>query len=75
MISLKPLGANMTEIELEGCRVLFSYQTPVAYSNSVGLCFITEKRWSPTTSRHITKWLQGRPAKRVPQASIESIAE
>lgn len=73
MISLKPLGSNMTEIEIEGYKVLFSYQTPVAYSDSVGLCFITDKYWSRTTSKHINKWLEGRPSKKIPQESINKL--
>jgi len=56
-MKLKTIARNMTEIEADGVRVLFSYQTPVAcHIEGVGY-FKTDKGWSPTTSRHIGKWL------------------
>lgn len=68
-MNLKPLASNMTELELSHpivgglpIKVLFSYSTPVAYSDSVGLCYRTSKRWSNTTTRHINQWLAGRPS-------------
>lgn len=63
-MKLTPVGANMTEIEfknknLDG-RLLFSYKTPVAFIgfnvDGMAIAYKTEKRWSATTSRHITKW-------------------
>lgn len=54
------LARNMTELQLNnGIKVLFSYETPVAYS------YITERGketyktnfyYSKTTSKHINKW-------------------
>lgn len=66
-MKLKQLGANMTELHLNnGTIVLFSYETPVAAFNLMGFtngcqtrCAVikTNKKWSRTTSKHITKWL------------------
>lgn len=64
-MKLKKLGSNMTELELnDGTLVLFSYETPVAARvdtvNDVvysGKILKTSKKWSPTTSKHINKWL------------------
>jgi hypothetical protein len=61
-MNLKQVGTNMTELEIGEYKVLFSYQTPVAalhIGHFPGL-FKTEKKWSATTTRHISKWLDGR---------------
>ncbi len=62
-MNLNPIKANMNEVEIDGMRVLFSYKTPVAalvrYSSPTGNGwhqYRTEKKWSRTTSRHITQW-------------------
>jgi hypothetical protein len=62
-MKLSPIRANMTELELNGMRILFSYKTPVAalvrYSSPTGdgwHQYRTEKRWSNTTTRHINQW-------------------
>ena len=59
-MKLKQLGSNMSEIELgsfpNNTSILFSYSTPVAgYVN--GEAFRTDKHYSPTTSKHINKYL------------------
>lgn len=61
-MKIKQIASNMTELTLNnGTRVLFSYETPVAYS------YITDKGretyktstyYSRTTSKHINKWEQ-----------------
>ena len=59
-MKLNNLGANQTEIEMDGKTVLFSYKTPVAAWIGNGTefgYFRTNKKWSVTTSRHINKWL------------------
>lgn len=57
-MNLKPIKANMTELDLDRFVVLFSYKTPVAYFDRQEVeYFVTEKYWSRTTSRHITQWL------------------
>ena len=56
-MQLTPIASNMTEVETDLGRVLFSYRTPVA-AYVYGEGFVrTEKWWSVTTSRHINKWL------------------
>lgn len=58
-MNLKPIASNMTEIETSGFRILFSYSTPVALKNKeTGQYCKTNKFWSRTTSRHISKWLK-----------------
>lgn len=61
-MNLKPIASNMTEVEVNGYRVLFSYQTPVAVMDSLHQFFKTSKKWSATTTRHINKWLGGNAA-------------
>jgi hypothetical protein len=61
-MNLKPLAANMTELEISGWKILFSYSTPVAamhIGHHPGV-FRTSYKWSVTTTRHINKWLDGR---------------
>jgi hypothetical protein len=63
-MNLKPIKANMTEVEVLDMKILFSYQTPVAAiiregNRAVGSIwhqYKTEKFWSRTTSRHINAW-------------------
>ena len=67
-MKLKNIGSNMTEVTYtnEGpfsrkqeTTVLFSYSTPVAAHSEQSMSFYkTTKKWSPTTTRHINKWLQ-----------------
>ena len=65
---LKPIKANMTELELDnGITILFSYETPVACSTVNGW-FKTEQWYSKTTTRHVTQWLEGIKAQIKPQS-------
>lgn len=62
MLKLKPIAANMTELETPKMKVLFSYQTPVAaYNTKSKSLFRTSKIWSNTTTRHINKWIKQFP--------------
>ena len=72
--SLNPIGPNCTELEYpNGTRVLFSYKTAVAaYVVGRGL-LRTSKKYSATTSRHVSKWLDGRNAIEVPPIELELI--
>ena len=59
-MKLSPIKANMTELEINGMRILFSYKTPVAMRllTPEGMeDHVTSKYWSRTTSRHINAWL------------------
>jgi hypothetical protein len=80
-MTLKNLGAHKNEIRLNDqydTRVLVSYETPVAYRQLLadGVKFFqTEKKWSRTTSKHITQWLNDNEgdgsAMVVPQSSLD----
>lgn len=56
-MNLTPIAANMTELQIKGHTILFSYKTPVAVLHSDGMTYRTDKTWSATTSRHINKWM------------------
>ena len=72
-MQLTPIASNMTEVETDLGRVLFSYRTPVA-AYVFGEGFVkTEKFWSVTTSRHINKWLDGGTAKEVEQTYLDEL--
>ena len=80
-LKLKSIAKNQTEITLnDETTVFFSYETPVAAMLSTHdgwhtcLRFVkTSKKWSPTTTRHINKWLDGVDAHEMPQAFFDSI--
>ena len=74
-MQLTPIASNMTEIETDDARILFSYRTPVAaYVFGVGYVK-TDKWWSVTTSRHINKWIDGVPAKEVAQTYLDNLVQ
>jgi hypothetical protein len=74
-MKIKPIANNMTELTTEnGTSVLFSYKTPVAGWDDIG-AFRTAKHYSPTTTRHIDKYLGGKDMGRVvEQDYINSLA-
>ena len=73
-MKIKPVGSNMTEIQLDDVHVLFSYETPVA-ACIFGEGFVRTSQWySQTTTRHINKWLQGVEAQTVSQDDLYAIA-
>ena len=54
-MKVKQIGSNQTEIIMNnGNHVLFSYETPVAVSTVNGM-YVTETKYSNTTTRHINK--------------------
>jgi len=63
-MNIKTIGPNMTQLDLsDGTQVLVSYGTPVAaFVPGIGYAR-TDRKWSQTTSRHISKWLQGADSK------------
>jgi len=54
-------GNNTTELYVNDTIVFYSYDTPVAYSNSKGF-YIVGKKYSRTTSKHVSQWLNGHSA-------------
>ena len=77
-MQLVPLASNMTEVETDLGRVLFSYRTPVAAyvygEDGFGGGFVrTEKWWSVTTSRHINKWTDNCTVREVSQTFLDKL--
>lgn len=72
-MQLTKLNPNMTEVSFGETTVLFSYNTPVAYTDEKGNHFKTDKKWSNTTSKHINKWLAGEPAQLVNQSVLDNL--
>ncbi len=57
-MKLKVIGSNQTEVEINNKKVLFSYNTPVAYYDlETKQAYKTCKVWSNTTSKHINSWV------------------
>lgn len=81
LLFVQPAGSNMTEARHGEVVILYSYSTPVAvFAPRLGAAWVTTKRWSNTTSRHISKWLATRgltskTALKVSQEGIEAAAE
>ena len=71
-MKLKQLGSNMTELDMGGVQVFFSYETPVAARTDT-VVLRTSTKYSVTTTKHINKWLQGMPAVEVPQSVINTL--
>ena len=74
-LHLTPLGPNMNEVRYGDKYVLFSYQTPVAYSDNEGNVYVTSTKYSNTTSKHISKWVNGRPFSKVNQEDIDKLVK
>lgn len=70
---LRNLGNNKVEItRSNGDVVFYSYNTPVA-ANVAGKFYRTSKRWSKTTSKHITQWLDGAKAEEKEQSFFDAL--
>jgi len=73
-MKLKTIASNMTELNFNGVSIMFSYKTPVAGWDNQG-AFRTSEHYSPTTSKHINKYL-GKDkdiARKVSQSYINSL--
>jgi len=70
-MKLKPIGANKTELHIDGAHILFSYRTPVAAWID-GEYFKTDKHWSKTTTKHINSWVHLATEK--PQSFFDELA-
>ena len=66
-----PNGSNQTILEGNGCRVLYSYETPVALKAPNGKYYRTDHKWSVTTSKHINKFVSG-DATLCPQSVLDT---
>lgn len=59
-------GPNQTVVMLRGESILFSYETPVA-AYIGGVYYVTDKKHSNTTTRHINRWVDGEKCIHKPQ--------
>ena len=73
-MELHPIASNMTELRIAGHTILFSYSTPVAGYGSRG-AFRTDKWYSPTTTRHINKYLGKGVGEVISQEAINKMVE
>tara|TARA_B100000686_G_C16421622_1_gene777458 strand:- start:451 stop:693 length:243 start_codon:yes stop_codon:yes gene_type:complete len=74
-MKLKQIGSNQTELIFnDGTEVLFSYETPVAVLTVNGM-YVTETKYSSTTSRHINKWCEGITRTTIPQDNIDTLVK
>lgn len=71
-MKLRVLGPNQTEVEADGAIVLFSYNTPVAAQIGSDF-FVTDKKFSTTTTKHINTWLAGKKPARKDQSFFDTI--
>jgi hypothetical protein len=71
-MKIKSIGKNKTELHIGNKIIFISYETPVAACID-GQFFVTEKKWSTTTSKHINTWINGRNAEIRPQAIFDNL--
>ena len=71
-MQLTPIASNMTEVETNEARILFSYRTPVAAYIFCEGFVKTDQFWSVTTAKHINQW-GARDGKKVPHARLDSL--
>jgi hypothetical protein len=82
-IHLKKLGSNKTELQSNGRTVFYSYSTPVVVytdwseNGDMPKVYVTEKKFSVTTSKHINQYLSELPSRwerfNVPQETLETL--
>lgn len=57
-MKVRNIGNNQTEVQTDSFNILVSYAVPVAcFNKETGLYARTDKKWSATTTRHISAWL------------------
>ena len=71
MIKIIKYGSNHVIVKLGNIEILFSYATPVAYSEN-GCSYKTSKKWSVTTSKHINSCGYAN-AKEVTQEKLDNL--
>lgn len=72
-VQLQQLGSHKTIIYCGAGQLFFSYNTLVA-AWVVGKGYlVTEKFYSRTTTKHVTQWLKGATATKVPQGALEAL--
>lgn len=81
-MKIKSIAKNQTELHikknnkyLSDIIIFFSYQTPVACHIQGQGFFKTAEKWSVTTSKHISKWLDGATAQVKNQSFFNNLME
>ena len=74
-MNLKPIAPNQTEVQHGTWTVFYSYSTAVACCDGNGRCYRVKEKYSPTTSRHVNKWLEGRRYTELPQKDMVAMIE
>lgn len=73
---LQIVGPNQTQLNFrDETQVFFSYETPVAAFVPDRGYIKTDRKWSVTTSKHITRWLDGANVESVPQSVLDDLIE
>ena len=73
-MKLNVIANNQTELHLNnGVIVFFSYNTPVAARLDNGTYVTTEEVYSPTTTKHVNKWLLNQVYSTVSQEYIDGL--
>jgi len=71
-MKIRPIGTNMTVLEVGTDEIFFSYEMPVA-AWIKGKCYKTSYKHSSTTGRHINKFLDGRRAVEMSQQFFDDL--
>jgi hypothetical protein len=71
-MKIKNIGKNKTELHINDKIIFISYETPVAACID-GQFFVTEKKWSTTTSKHIDAWIDGKKAETKEQDFFDNL--
>jgi len=73
-MKIKNIGSNQTQVDLSnGDSILVSYSANVA-ANVGGKFYKTAQKWSVTTSKHISRWLNDANAEIQPQSFFDNLA-
>ncbi len=74
-MKLRKIASNVTEITLaNSVTLLFSYNTPVAVHIPGEGYYRTSKKWSVTTSKHITQWAGKKVTAEKDQSYFDALA-
>lgn len=60
-MKLRGIRNSVTEVTLDKIKVVFSYSTPVIlidHRQEIPTAYVTGKKWSVTTTRHINEYLK-----------------
>ena len=72
-MKLKKIGTNETELTTkEGNRLFFSYETLVAVRTQ-STVYVTDEKYSNTTTQHINKWVGNLNFENVSQNQLEEV--